>query len=453
MGLLELTKRRSDQQAGVRHFIKMATSSKIVYRYDTAATGSRWDATPNRHHYRKKLSIGGFYARPIRRLIRGSQSQAEAEARERAEAQPTLSTYTVALIRRKVMELLRDRNGSCSLFDVINAIQGDRNIFNAHADPEGFSRSSANDNNDLEDLARRVKESLNVLSNSSSNNYERKQRKEMLSRRYQLINALDKLQNDSKEGVRKIVVTSWESTRDHLMTVLEFPPEEPPESRSDLGSASLSVIPHSVDQVEQFRKRIEAMKLERVGLQASEAALLQIARTPAYEEHDFETKRLEREYEKVRRKSDAVKFYEERLKKMEQEEEARKMISSIMRPFSAEERKMVQDVLNTIGPESEILYKDGTDTVQRGSIQTLRPGQWLNDEVVHYFFVMLAKRDEEMCRQNPSRKRSHFFKSFFFTTLLNEGHANPAIDGTYEYRNVKRWSKKVPGKVLHGTRL
>jgi len=201
--------------------------------------------------------------------------------------------------------------------------------------------------------------------------------------------------------------------------------------------------------VEQFRKRIEAMKLERVGLQASEAALLQIARTPAYEEeHDFETKRLEREYEKVHRKSDAVKLYEERLKKMEQEEEARKMISSIMRPFSAEERKMVQDVLNTIGPESEILYKDGTDTIQRGSIQTLRPGQWLNDEVVHYFLVMLAKRDEEMCRQNPSRKRSHFFKSFFFTTLLNEGHANPAINGTYEYRNVKRWSKKVPGKDI-----
>ena len=449
MGLLELTKRRSDQQAGVRHFIKMTTSSKIVYRYDAATTGGgRWDATPNRHHYRKKLSIGGLYARPIRRLIRGSRSQAEAEARERAEAKPTLSSYTVALIRRKVMELLRDQNGSCSLFEVINAIQSDRKIFDAHADPEGFQRSSAS-YNDLEDLARRVKESLNVLSNSSSNNYERKQRKEMLSRRYQLINALDNLQNDSKEGVRKIVVTSWDTARDHLMTVLEFPSEEPPESRSDLGSALSLGKTHALDQVEQFRKRIEAMKLERVGLQASEAALLQIARTPAYEEeHDFETKRLEREYEKVHRKSDAVKLYEERLKKMEQEEEARKMISSIMRPFSAEERKMVQDVLNTIGPESEILYKDGTDTIQRGSIQTLRPGQWLNDEVVHYFLVMLAKRDEEMCRQNPSRKRSHFFKSFFFTTLLNEGHANPAINGTYEYRNVKRWSKKVPGKVL-----
>ena len=59
---------------------------------------------------------------------------------------------------------------------------------------------------------------------------------------------------------------------------------------------------------------------------------------------------------------------------------------------------------------------------------------------------MLAKRDEELCRINPDRKRCHFFKSFFMTKLLNEGHAEK--DGEYEYRNVKRWSKKVPGKDI-----
>ena len=34
------------------------------------------------------------------------------------------------------------------------------------------------------------------------------------------------------------------------------------------------------------------------------------------------------------------------------------------------------------------------------------------------------------------------------TKLLNEGNANPELDGKYEYRNVKRWSKKAPGKDL-----
>jgi sentrin-specific protease 1 len=32
------------------------------------------------------------------------------------------------------------------------------------------------------------------------------------------------------------------------------------------------------------------------------------------------------------------------------------------------------------------------------------------------------------------------------TKVLNEGHAT--MDGQYEYRNVKRWSKNVPGKDL-----
>jgi sentrin-specific protease 1 len=53
-----------------------------------------------------------------------------------------------------------------------------------------------------------------------------------------------------------------------------------------------------------------------------------------------------------------------------------------------------------------------------------------------------------MSEQDPSRKRSHFFKSFFLTKLLNEGHSDPAMEGKYEYRNVRRWSKKVPGKDI-----
>ena len=61
---------------------------------------------------------------------------------------------------------------------------------------------------------------------------------------------------------------------------------------------------------------------------------------------------------------------------------------------------------------------------------------------------MLSKRDQDLCEKQPGRKRSHFFKSFFITKLLNEGHLNPAIEGKYEYRNVKRWYKKVPGKDI-----
>jgi sentrin-specific protease 1 len=76
-------------------------------------------------------------------------------------------------------------------------------------------------------------------------------------------------------------------------------------------------------------------------------------------------------------------------------------------------------------------------------MQTLRPGTWLNDEVIHYFYKMLANRDEALTVAKPERKRSHFFMSFFFTKLFDEGNTNE-----YSYRNVKRWSKKVPGKDI-----
>jgi Ulp1 family protease len=86
--------------------------------------------------------------------------------------------------------------------------------------------------------------------------------------------------------------------------------------------------------------------------------------------------------------------------------------------------------------------------VQRYSLRTLRPYEWLNDEVIHYFLVTLQRRDVQLCQEQQGRKRTHFFKSFFMTKLLDEGNVNPALDGTYCYNNVKRWSKKVPGGYL-----
>ena len=63
-----------------------------------------------------------------------------------------------------------------------------------------------------------------------------------------------------------------------------------------------------------------------------------------------------------------------------------------------------------------------------------------NDEIIHYFFIMLANRDAQRASANNGR-RCHFFKSFFITKLLDEGVTN-----RYNYSNVKRWSRNVPGK-------
>lgn len=147
-----------------------------------------------------------------------------------------------------------------------------------------------------------------------------------------------------------------------------------------------------------------------------------------------------------RSKSDVVKEVEATLKQKESDEEAKKRALALMRPLTDAEAAIVKKALYEIGLEADIVAQEGPDSIQRVSIQRLRPGTWLNDEVVHFFYVMLSKRDADLCQSDPARKRSHFFKSFFMTRLLNEGHKHPNINGTYEYNNVKRWSKKVPGK-------
>jgi hypothetical protein len=121
---------------------------------------------------------------------------------------------------------------------------------------------------------------------------------------------------------------------------------------------------------------------------------------------------------------------------------------SLMRPLTEAEQRVVQEAVRGTGPANEALGTSLSDSVQRVSMQTLQPGQWLGDEVIHAYSNVLRKRDEALCKRYPSRRRSHFFKSFFMTKLLNEGRSDTSIEGQYLYRNVERWSKNVPGKDI-----
>jgi hypothetical protein len=133
--------------------------------------------------------------------------------------------------------------------------------------------------------------------------------------------------------------------------------------------------------------------------------------------------------------------------KADRERQARESAMKLMRPLTDEESDIVIEATEGIGPVTQIVASQDADSVQRGSMQTLRPGQWLNDEVINYFLKnCLAKRDEIICARQVGRKRSHFFNSFFVQTMFDEKNNNPNLRGKYNYKNVKRWSKKVPGQ-------
>jgi sentrin-specific protease 1 len=136
---------------------------------------------------------------------------------------------------------------------------------------------------------------------------------------------------------------------------------------------------------------------------------------------------------------------EQDILKKEKEVEAANRAQALLRPLSDVEIRMVKEALYGEGNPQQILARYESDTIQRQSVWSLRPGKWLNDEVIHYFYVMLANRDALLASSSAdsSMKRCHFFKSFFITKLLDEGVTN-----RYTYSNVKRWSKNVPGKDI-----
>jgi sentrin-specific protease 1 len=118
-----------------------------------------------------------------------------------------------------------------------------------------------------------------------------------------------------------------------------------------------------------------------------------------------------------------------------------------LRKHEVEQQYINSFIVPGTSNEEEILFELDLDSVRRKSMHTLRPGQWLNDEIIHYYYNMLSKRDAELCLKDPTRLRSHFFRSFFMTALMNNEAGNLNC-GQYKYENVKKWSEKVPGKDI-----
>ncbi len=119
--------------------------------------------------------------------------------------------------------------------------------------------------------------------------------------------------------------------------------------------------------------------------------------------------------------------------------------------FEDDEFDLVQKALYALGPPIDVLASLNADSVQRASMQMLQPGWWINNEIINYFLKKcLAKRDKSLCAKQPGRKRKYFFNSYFVQTMFDNKNSNLAKRGKYNYNNVERWSKKVPGKDIFG---
>lgn len=100
-----------------------------------------------------------------------------------------------------------------------------------------------------------------------------------------------------------------------------------------------------------------------------------------------------------------------------------------------EEYSKIRDVFSFSADDTVLIEKFNTPITRR-LLKCLDGCSWLNDEVVNFSMSMLQERDTKMCENFKERISSHYYNSFFMNKLMDSG------DGTYNYNNVKRWSKK-----------
>jgi len=146
----------------------------------------------------------------------------------------------------------------------------------------------------------------------------------------------------------------------------------------------------------------------------------------------------------IREKDEAPEEIEDTRMRSMSEDEAEEMndnsfdptalIAARYAPLSTEEAKRVASVLRLPEGNNEVRPMKFDIPIINSTILRLRPGIWLNDEIVNFCMSMLQERDMELVSRNPSRTPSFFFNSYFISKLLDEGG--------YKYSNVKRWSTR-----------
>jgi sentrin-specific protease 1 len=85
--------------------------------------------------------------------------------------------------------------------------------------------------------------------------------------------------------------------------------------------------------------------------------------------------------------------------------------------------------------DTEIVAEICSVTVKRMDFKRLRPGAWLNDEIINLYIEMLKRFDSDLCAKDAARKPTLFFSTWFMDHLLIR-------DGGYNYSQVRRQTKR-----------
>ena len=103
--------------------------------------------------------------------------------------------------------------------------------------------------------------------------------------------------------------------------------------------------------------------------------------------------------------------------------------------------------------DNDVLFTYKVRSLTRGSIQRLQSRkEWLNDEILNYYFTLLKKRNDLFNdSSNSIDHKCTFFSTWFYERLM--GRTDGRLSG-YNYENVKNYtSRHVDGKSLFNSKM
>ncbi|EPS73592.1 hypothetical protein M569_01169, partial [Genlisea aurea] len=102
-------------------------------------------------------------------------------------------------------------------------------------------------------------------------------------------------------------------------------------------------------------------------------------------------------------------------------------------PLTEQEETSVRNALSSSNRRIVLVtHKNSNIDITGETIQCLRQGSWLNDEVINVYLALLKERE----MRDPGKfLKCHFFNTFFFRKLVNG-------NGGYNFQSVKRWTTR-----------
>ncbi|CAN6300952.1 unnamed protein product [Urochloa humidicola] len=138
---------------------------------------------------------------------------------------------------------------------------------------------------------------------------------------------------------------------------------------------------------------------------------------------------------RLEERENRIRLEQERLAEIRKSDKAAKEdLSELYKPLTVEEENEVRECFNARGPSSKVLvlHESSNIEVSKEKFQCLRPGCWLNDEVINLYLELLKERE----KREPKRfLKCHFFNTFFYKKLACGKNG-------YDYKSVKRWTTR-----------